>query len=338
MRVLGLESSCDETAAAIVDDGTQVRSDVVASQHEVHAKYGGVVPELASRAHILNVVPVIQAALESAGTSLAELDGIAVTNAPGLSGPLLVGLQTAKAIAWVTGKPLVGVHHLEGHMAAVYLEPDPPPMPHLALVVSGGHTSLVRVNGHGDVSELGATRDDAAGEAFDKGAKLLGLGYPGGVMIDKLAATGDPKAVKFPKAMTAASTGAEFSFSGLKTSLLHHVRAHGLPEGQALADLCASYQAAIVEVLVRKTRRIARREGLAHVQVCGGVAANSGLRAGLRAAGGEDGFRVYIPPPNRCTDNAAMIAAAGYHRLLRGERAGLDLDAIPSLALPRPPP
>jgi N6-L-threonylcarbamoyladenine synthase len=337
MRVLGIESSCDETAAAIVDDGVHVRADVVASQHEVHAKYGGVVPELASRAHILNVVPVIRAALERADSTLDEIDGIAVTNAPGLSGPLLVGLQTAKAMAWVTGKPLVGVHHLEGHLSAVVLEPSPPPMPHLALIVSGGHTSLVRVNAHADVVELGATRDDAAGEAFDKGAKLIGLGYPGGVMIDKLATTGDPKAVKFPKAMTAAETGAEFSFSGLKTFLLHHVRAHGIPEGQGLADLCASYQAAIVEVLVRKTRRLARLERLDHVQVCGGVAANSGLRAALRAAGAEDGFQVYIPPPARCTDNAAMIAAAGYHRLLRGERAGLDLDAVPNLALPRLP-
>ncbi|MBA3459513.1 MAG: tRNA (adenosine(37)-N6)-threonylcarbamoyltransferase complex transferase subunit TsaD [Deltaproteobacteria bacterium] len=335
MRVLGLESSCDETAAAIVDDGVVVLADVVASQHDVHAKYGGVVPELASRAHILNVVPVVQAALDRAGSTLDEIDGIAVTNAPGLVGALLVGLQTAKALAWVTGKPLVGVHHLEGHLSAVFLEPDPPPMPHLALIVSGGHTSLVRVNAHADVIELGATRDDAAGEAFDKGAKLLGLGYPGGVVIDKLASTGDPKAVKFPKAMTTAETGAEFSFSGLKTSLLHHVRKHGVPEGQGLADLCASYQAAIVEVLVRKTRRIARRERLEHVQVCGGVAANSGLRAALRAAGAEDGFKVYIPPPGRCTDNAAMIAAAGYHRLVRGERAGLDLDAVPSLPLPR---
>lgn len=335
MRVLGLESSCDETACAIVDDGTTVLADVVASQNEVHARYGGVVPELASRAHIRNVVPVVQAALERAGVSLDSIDGVAVTHAPGLVGALLVGLQTAKAIAWVTGKPIVGVHHLEGHLSAVYLEPDPPPMPHLALIVSGGHTSLVRVNGHGDVVELGATRDDAAGEAFDKGAKLLGLGYPGGVVIDRLAQTGDPKAIAFPKSMTASSTGAEFSFSGLKTALLHHVRAHGVPEGQALSDLCASYQAAIVEVLVRKTRRIARREGLAHVQVCGGVAANSALRAGLRAAAAEDELTLYVPPPARCTDNAAMIAAAGYHRLVRGERASLDLDAVPSLPLPR---
>ena len=335
MRVLGLESSCDETAAAIVDDGTRVRSDVVASQHEVHARYGGVVPELASRAHILNVVPVVQAALERAGSTLAEIDGIAVTNAPGLVGALLVGLQTAKAIAWVTGKPLVGVHHLEGHLSAIYLEPDPPPFPHLALIVSGGHTSLVRVDGHGAISELGATRDDAAGEAFDKGAKLLGLGYPGGVVVDKLAQLGNPKAVEFPKAMTAAETGSDFSFSGLKTSLLHHVRAHGQPEGQALSDLCASYQAAIVELLVRKTRRAARRLQLHHVQVCGGVAANSALRTAMIAAGEEDDFRVYVPTPARCTDNAAMIAAAGYHHLVRGERDGLALDAIPSLPLPK---
>jgi N6-L-threonylcarbamoyladenine synthase len=338
VRVLGLESSCDETAAAVVEGDPSrlvVRADVVASQHDIHALYGGVVPELASRAHVVNVVPVLRGALDRAGVSLDDIDGVAVTCGPGLVGALLVALQTAKALAWVRGLPLIGVHHLEGHLSAVYLEPEPPPMPHLALIVSGGHTSLVRVDGHGDVRELGATRDDAAGEAFDKGAKLLGLGYPGGAAIDPLAATGDPKAVGFPRAMAAKATGDDFSFSGLKTSLLHHVRAHGVPDGQALADLCASYQAAIVESLVRKTRRAARREGLTHVQVCGGVAANSGLRAALRAAGAEDDFRVHVPPPARCTDNAAMIAAAGWFRLARGERSGLDLNARPSMPLPR---
>ena len=334
-RVLGIESSCDETAAAIVEDGVRALSDVVASQNEVHARYGGVVPELAARAHILNVVPVVQVALERAGVGLEQLDGIAVTNAPGLIGGLLVGMQTAKALAWVTKLPLVGVHHLEGHVSAVYLEPDPPPLPHLALIVSGGHTSLVRVNDHGAMIDLGRTRDDAAGEAFDKGAKLLGLGYPGGAVLDKLAATGDSKAIGFPRSMTAEAHGNDFSFSGLKTALLHHVRASGIPEGQALADLCASYQAAIVEVLVRKTRRAAREHDLHHVQVCGGVAANSGLRTAMRAAGAEDDFRVYIPPPGRCTDNAAMIAAAGHYHLVRGERAGLDLDATPNAPLSR---
>ncbi len=335
MRVLGLESSCDETAAAIVEDGRTVLADVVASQHEVHAAYGGVVPELASRAHVAQVVPVLRAALAHAGCTLDDIDAIAVTRGPGLIGALLVALQAAKAIAWARRLPLVGVHHLVGHLSAIYLEPEAPPMPHLALIVSGGHTSLVRVDGHGDVAELGATRDDAAGEAFDKGAKLLGLGYPGGAVVDQLAKTGDPAAVKFPRAMMGRDTGDEFSFSGLKTSLLHHVRAHGQPEGQALADVCASYQAAIVDALVRKTRRAARREGLAHVQVCGGVAANSALRAVMRAAGAEDGFAVYVPAPARCTDNAAMIAAAGHHLLARGEVAGLDLEASASLPLPR---
>jgi N6-L-threonylcarbamoyladenine synthase len=333
--VLGLESSCDETAAALVEDGTRVLADVVASQHEVHERYGGVVPELASRAHVVNVVPVLRTAIDKAGITLDQIDGVAVTCGPGLIGALLVGVQAGKAFAWARGLPLVGVHHLEGHLAAVHLDPHPPPMPHLALIVSGGHTSLVRVEDHGQVVELGRTRDDAAGEAFVKGAKLLGLGYPGGVVIDRLARTGDPTAVEFPRGMIARNTGDDFSFSGLKTALLHHVRARGVPEGQALSDLCASYQAAIVDVLVVKTCRAARREALDHVQVCGGVAANSALRSALRAAAAEDNLTVHVPPPSRCADNAAMIAAAGYHRLVRGDRAALDLSATATLPLPR---
>jgi N6-L-threonylcarbamoyladenine synthase len=334
VRVLGLESSCDETACAVVDDGHIVRSDIVASQGDIHARYGGVVPELASRAHVANVIPVIDMALAHAGVQLEDIDGIAVTHTPGLIGGLLVGLQTAKAISWATGKPVVGVHHLHGHVSAIRLEDDPPPYPHLALIASGGHTSVVHVLDPERIVQLGATRDDAAGEAFDKGAKLLGLGYPGGVLIDRLARTGDPRAVAFPRAMTAMEHGADLSFSGLKTALLHHVKANGIPEGSALSDLCASYQAAIVEVLVRKTRRVARRLQLHDVQICGGVAANSALRAAFAVAGREDDFRVYIPRPAYCTDNAAMIAAAGFHRLARGERDPLDLDAMPSSPLP----
>lgn len=336
MLVLGLESSCDETAAAVVEDGRVARSDVVASQIDVHARYGGVVPELASRAHVVNVVPVLEDALAKAGVTLDDIDGVAVTRGPGLVGALLVALQAGKAIAFARKLPLIGVHHLEGHLSAVYLDDDPPPFPHLALVVSGGHSSLIRVDDHGVLTELGATRDDAAGEAFDKVAKLLGLGYPGGVQIDRLAKEGDPHAVSFPRAMTKKETGYDFSFSGLKTAALNHVRACGVPEGQALADLCASFQHSVVEVLVRKTRQAARDTGLRHVQVCGGVAANSGLRAALAAAGAADGFRLHVPPPRRCTDNAAMIACAGHYRLARGERAGFDIGPDSSMPLPGP--
>jgi N6-L-threonylcarbamoyladenine synthase len=337
MRVLGLESSCDETAAAVVEDGHRVLSDVVASQVDVHARYGGVVPELASRHHVVNVVPVLAAALERAKVTLDDIDGIAVTSGPGLIGALLVALQTAKALAYVRGLPLVGVNHLEGHLAAVMLRDDPtapvPPCPHLALLVSGGHSSLIRVDRDGRSRELGATRDDAAGEAFDKVAKMLGLGYPGGAKIDRLARDGDPTAVPMPQLMTRRETGRDFSFSGVKTAVQNRLRADGVPHGRALADLCASFQATIVEVLVRKTRQVAAEEDLSAIQLCGGVAANSALRAALTAAGRADGFAVFIPPVRYCTDNAAMIAAAGTPRLARGERAGLDLSAHASMPL-----
>ncbi len=327
MIVLGIESSCDETAAAVVEDGRLARSDVVATQVELHRKWGGVVPELASRNHVMQVLPVVDEALARAGVAPAELDGIAVTSGPGLVGALLVGVQVAKALAAAWEKPLVGVNHLEGHLVAAFLGEKPPAFPFLGLVVSGGHTSLYAAEDFGRYRLLGSTRDDAAGEAFDKGAKLLGLPYPGGVAIDRLAKEGNPAAIRFPRAIV---RGAEldFSFSGLKTALLHHVRAHGVPAGPALADVCASYQEAIVRALVQKLFRAARRLQFERVVLAGGVAANSRLRAAVAAeAAGYEGMEVTLPAPRLCTDNAAMIAVAGTHALLRGERAGAGLSA-----------
>jgi len=331
--VLGIETSCDETAAAIVEDGRRVLADVVASQILVHAPYGGVVPEVASRQHVATIVPVIQRTVADAGIALGDLDAIAVTCGPGLVGALLVGVETAKSLAFALGKPLVGVNHLAGHLAAVFLGDDaPPPFPHLALLVSGGHTALIRVDEPGRTSLLGATRDDAAGEAFDKVGKLLGLGYPGGVAIDRLAATGNPRAVELPRALPARDD-LDFSFSGLKTAVSTRLAKTGVPEGSALADFCASFQAAVVDVLVRKSRRALVREGLGALVVCGGVAANRGLRTALAEAAREDGFGLFIPPPKRCTDNAAMIAAEGSALFLRGKRSGLDLAVDPGLPL-----
>jgi N6-L-threonylcarbamoyladenine synthase len=338
MLVLGLESSCDETACALVEDARWVRADVISSQVDVHKRWGGVVPELASRAHVRNLVPVIDAALGQAGVTLDDVGAIAVTRGPGLVGALLVALQSAKAIAWARGLPYVGVNHLEGHLEAIYIDDVGAPvrklpgLPHLALLVSGGHSMLVRVEDHGVHRVLGSTRDDAAGEAFDKVAKLLGLGYPGGPIIDKLAKTGDPKAVKLPRALPRKDE-LDFSFSGLKTAVLQFVDKHGVPTGQALADLAASFQAAAVDQLVRKTRAAAAREHLGEVVIGGGVAANSGLRAALATAATEDGFVLHVPAFKRCTDNAAMIAAAGTHLLARGQRGDLGLNADPSLFL-----
>jgi N6-L-threonylcarbamoyladenine synthase len=347
MLVLGIETSCDETAAAVLEDGRRLRSDVVASQVLVHAEFGGVVPEVASRQHLATVVPVLRRAVSDAGVSFADLDGLAVTCGPGLVGALLVGVEVAKSLGYALGKPVVGVNHLAGHLAAAFIEhaghlrvaagapmtvPSDPPFPHVALLVSGGHTMLLRCKSPVEVELLGATRDDAAGEAFDKVAKLLGLGYPGGVAIDRLAATGDAQAHAFPRALPRRDD-LDFSFSGLKTAVATFLGDRPLPQGQALADVCASFQAAVVDVLVRKSRRALQREGLAALVVCGGVAANRGLRTGLTAASAEDGFALHIPSPRLCTDNAAMIAAAGTELLRRGRHAPLELGVDPGLPL-----
>ncbi len=340
MQVLGIESSCDETAAAIVEDagpGFTVRSDVVSSQVELHAAYGGVVPEVASRHHLTNIAPVVAQALALARTGLEALDGIAVTRGPGLIGALLVGVQFGKALAYARGLPLVGVNHLEGHLTSVFLqtgEDSPlatPGFPHVALLCSGGHTEIHLVHDFGQMRLLGATRDDAAGEAFDKGGKMLGLGYPGGVKIEALAHGGDPGAIKFPRSFRGSSL--EFSFSGLKTALAIWLRDHGRPEGPGLADLCASYQAAIIEVLVDKVIRAAELAQTPRIVLAGGVAANKTLQQRLREEASVSGCELFVPPLAHCTDNAGMIAAAGLMRLRRGERAGLDLNADASLAL-----
>ncbi len=331
--VLGIETSCDETAAAVVEDGRRALSDVVATQIELHRRWGGVVPELASRNHVMQVMPVIDEALARAGVVGADLDGVAVTSGPGLVGALLVGVQVAKALALAWEKPLARVNHLEGHLVAGFLEERPPAFPFLGLVVSGGHTSLYAAAGFGQYRLLGATRDDAAGEAFDKGAKLLGLPYPGGVAIDDLAKRGNARAVRFPKAVVRGSD-LDFSFSGLKTALLHHVRKSGVPEGAALADVCASYQEAIVRALVEKLFRAARRWQFERIVLSGGVAANSRLRAAVVERAGEyEGMEAFVPPARLCTDNAAMIAVAGTEALRRGEREGPALGADASWRL-----
>src|SRR3954468_12622834 len=335
MLVLGVETSCDETAAAVVEDGRFVRANVVASQIATHAPYGGVVPEVAPRQHVATIIPVLEKAVADAGVRLPDLDAIAVTAGPGLVGALLVGVETAKALAFAVGKPLVAVNHLAGHLAAAFIgegDATPPTYPHLALLVSGGHTALIRIDGPGRTSLLGATRDDAAGEAFEKVGKLLGLGYPGGIAIDKRAATGDPKAVALPRALPGRDD-LDFSFSGLKTAVATLLARRALPESQEMNDFCASFQAAVVDVLVRKSRRALVLQGLPALVVCGGVAANRGLRASLAAAAAEDGFALHIPPPKYCTDNAAMIAAAGTQLYQRGARAGLDLSVDPGLPL-----
>jgi N6-L-threonylcarbamoyladenine synthase len=330
--VLGIETSCDETAAAVLDGGRKVLSSVVASQDDVHAPYGGVVPELASRRHLEVIVPVIRRALAEAGMSLRDLDGIAVTQGPGLVGSLLVGCSAAKALAWAHGTPLVGVNHLEGHIYAAFLEERTPEHPFLALVVSGGHTALYVASEPRRYARIGQTRDDAAGEAFDKVAKLLGLSYPGGPAIERAATGGDPRAISFPTANM--SDGApDFSFSGIKTAVSLHVRRAGTLSAAALADVAASFQATVVKTLVRKSLRAGQRLGIRRLVLTGGVAANTALRQALQAECGERGWELFIPSRTLCTDNAAMIAAAGHDRLEAGERAPLTMNADPGMPL-----
>lgn len=332
MLLLTIETSCDETAAAVVRDGRTVLSSVVSSQIATHAEYGGVVPEIASRMHLETISPVVEEALALSGTSFADLDGIAVTQGPGLAGALLVGIATAKAMSYACGLPLVGVNHIEGHLLAGFLE-RPVELPFLALVVSGGHTHLYRVDGIGRYQTLGHTLDDAAGEAFDKVAKLVGLPYPGGVQIDRLARGGDPHAVSLPRPLLHDGSF-NFSFSGLKTAVLNHVRKY--PEvcrGSLLENLCASFQAAVCDVLVSKTALAVRETGIKRVVVAGGVACNSALRRDMGRMADEHGIELYIPSPGLCADNAAMLAVAGDFYLSSGVMSGFELDALPVWAL-----
>jgi N6-L-threonylcarbamoyladenine synthase len=340
--VLGIETSCDDTAAAVLD-GRLLRSSVVSSQDEVHGPFGGVVPELASRRHLANILPVIHAALEQAGATVRDVEGVAVTCGPGLVGSLLVGLSAAKGIAFERGLPIVGVNHLEGHLLAVFLD-HAVEFPYLALLVSGGHTSLHLAEARGRYRLVGKTRDDAAGEAFDKGAKLLGLGFPGGRVIDRLARDGDPEALRFPRAVVRGARH-DFSFSGLKTSLRDHLARSGAGErgtppedaagipGRALADVAASFQEAIVDMLVEATVEAAADLAVPRVVVSGGVSANSRLRARMHAEGLANGLEVHFPSPRFCTDNAAMIAFAGAERLERRECDPTTLNATASLPL-----
>lgn len=334
-RILGIETSCDETAAAVVEDGRVILSSVVASQVDLHAQFGGIFPEVASRQHIINIYPIIEAALREAHLDLKDVDAIAVTRGPGLPGSLVVGINAAKGLALGSGLPLLGINHLEGHLYSAWLHefsgelPPEPRFPLLALIVSGGHTELVLMEGHREYRRLGSTLDDAAGEAFDKVARLIGLSYPGGPAIQRTSEAGNPQAVKFPRAWLPGTW--DFSFSGLKTAVLRTVReleADG--EELPVADLAASFQDSVVDVLVNKTLEAAKEFKAKEILVAGGVSANKALRETMIA---ESRLPVHIPPLSLCTDNAAMIAGAGCYRFDAGQRDGFDMDALPTWPL-----
>jgi N6-L-threonylcarbamoyladenine synthase len=345
MLILGIDTSCDDTSASVVEDGTNILSSTVSSQEGIHKKYGGIVPELASRRHIEMIWPVADEALKSAGRKLEDLSAIAVCHGPGLIGSLLVGCSFAKSVSFSKGIPLVPVNHLEGHVYSCFLDGGGrvPEFPFVSLIVSGGHTSLYRIDGFGRYRELGSTRDDAAGEAYDKVAKLLGLGYPGGPVIDRLSAEGNAGAVHFPRAYLPEDL--DFSFSGLKTAVMNYVRSNELRVASnkensslvtrhlSLSDICASFQQAVVDVLVKKTEWAVIRENVKTVTVSGGVGANSLLRRDLALMAGRNGCELFIPPVHLCTDNAAMVAAAGYHHFIAGNRAGMDLNPVAYLPL-----
>ncbi len=331
MLVLGVETSCDDTAAAVLADGKRIVANLVSSQDEIHSPYGGVVPELASRQHVRHILPIIDGALKQAGAGLGDLSGIAVTRGPGLVGSLLVGLSVVKGIAYRRSIPYVGVNHLEAHLLAIFLDREVA-FPYLALLASGGHTLLYVARDFGDYQHLGGTRDDAAGEAYDKVAKMMGLGYPGGRAIDQLSKSGNPKAVAFPRARLKKGSR-DFSFSGLKTAVWHHLKER--PEGAESdkADIAASFQEAVVDMLAARTIGAAVDLNIPRVVLAGGVAANSRLRQRMAEATRAEGMEFHVPPPALCTDNGAMIALAGYHMLRRGLRDDLHLNADADLTL-----
>ena len=331
--ILAIESSCDETAAAVVKNGREVLSNVINTQIAIHTEYGGVVPEIASRKHIENINPVIKKALTDAGVTLDDIDAIGVTYGPGLVGALLVGVAEAKAIAFAKNKPLVGVHHIEGHISANYVENKELEPPFVALVVSGGHTHLVKVNDYGEYEIIGRTRDDAAGEAFDKVARAIGLGYPGGPKIDKLAKEGNPEAIEFPRAHVD-DAPYDFSFSGIKSAVLNYINSANM-QGKEInrADVAASFQKAVVDALVSRAVKLAKECGMDKLAIAGGVASNSALRAAVQEECAKNNIRFYSPSPVLCTDTAAMIGAAAYYEYIKGVRHGYDLNAVPNLKL-----